>query len=326
MATTSSIIGQYEANKAASATTDRVATDKDTFLKLLVAQLTHQDPLNPVEDKEFIAQLAQFTQVEELQNLNTGMEQLNASYLATQATNAAGLIGMRVVAGGDNLYLSGAANFASKDDYPYIYYEMPRDSESGVINVYSTGADGSSVNKLVYSQKIDARTGGVLHAFGWDGRDGAGNVMPDGNYIVNVTAVDEKGESMLVSTSSTGTVIGVETQADGNHKLYLNDQRTVNFNAVDLITVPASNNGVTLETLKETADTLALAAKQAKMDAETARTAADAVDKDLDPDTWETLDKAATELEEYAAKMAETAEAAQKQYEDAKKAAEEAKK
>jgi len=59
---------------------------KDAFLKLLVAQMQNQDPMNPTEDKEFIAQLATFSTVEQLQAMNSSM----------QATQAASLIGKQV--------------------------------------------------------------------------------------------------------------------------------------------------------------------------------------------------------------------------------------
>lgn len=47
---------------------------KDAFLNLLVTQLRNQDPLNPMEDKEFIAQMAQFSTLEQIQNLNTNLQ------------------------------------------------------------------------------------------------------------------------------------------------------------------------------------------------------------------------------------------------------------
>lgn len=241
MAISNNIIGQYESNLASQAGTDRVATDKDTFLKLLVAQLTHQDPLNPVEDKEFIAQLAQFTQVEELQNINSGVETLNDAYLKAQATNAASLINTIVVAGGDNMMLKDAANFVSEDDFPAILYTLPRESAGGTLTIWSTNSDGTPQSP-VYSTVMPAASAG-RHEIKWHGRNDKNQVMPDGSYIVSVTAKDAEGKDILVNTLSEGLVTGVETKPDGNHLLYLHDGRTVSFNDIGLILGVYNNGG-----------------------------------------------------------------------------------
>src|SRR5436305_15150033 len=66
---------------------------KDTFLKLLAAQLQNQNPLNPTDDQQFLAQMAQMSEVEQVTNLAASQEQATSSQ---QMTEAVGLIGRTV--------------------------------------------------------------------------------------------------------------------------------------------------------------------------------------------------------------------------------------
>jgi flagellar basal-body rod modification protein FlgD len=85
---------------ASSGTTSAPATaaqaailGKDDFLKLLVTQLRNQDPMNPVEDRDFMAQMAQFSSVEQLANMSTAIERMST---ASQATQSVALIGRTI--------------------------------------------------------------------------------------------------------------------------------------------------------------------------------------------------------------------------------------
>lgn len=70
----SELQGQYREHYVEKKNDFASNMDKDMFLELLVAQMRNQDPLNPMEDREFIAQMAQFSSLEEMQNLNIGMD------------------------------------------------------------------------------------------------------------------------------------------------------------------------------------------------------------------------------------------------------------
>lgn len=225
----SNILGQYEkgVTAATAGVTDRVATNKDTFLKLLVAQLSHQDPLNPQDDKEFVAQLAQFTSVEELQNINSGITSLNAAYGQQQVATAASFLGTAISAKGDLVTHSG--NYVST-----LYATFPEDVANGSIIVTGTDAEGNPT-RMVFSEAFGNMQAGTVD-YTWSGKDNNGKDLPDGTYIVTFTAKDYNGDNVLISTNSEGIVTGVETAMDGNHFLYLNDGRKVRFNNVELIT------------------------------------------------------------------------------------------
>ncbi|HEY9856687.1 MAG TPA: flagellar hook capping FlgD N-terminal domain-containing protein [Stenomitos sp.] len=106
MSDTSAVSGTSAAQSAAiaSATSKASNLGKDDFLKLLVTQLRFQDPMQPMEDKEFISQMAQFNSLEEMQNLN---KNLTAQNEFAQLSQASSLIGKTVAIKTDSEHFAG---------------------------------------------------------------------------------------------------------------------------------------------------------------------------------------------------------------------------
>lgn len=84
-------------NPAQSKQTGNSALGKDEFLKILMAQLQNQDPLSPMEDKDFIAQMAQFTSLEQMVNMTSMIEQMVQAQTASQVINYQSFVGKNVV-------------------------------------------------------------------------------------------------------------------------------------------------------------------------------------------------------------------------------------
>jgi flagellar basal-body rod modification protein FlgD len=205
---------------------------KSDFLLLLVTQFQNQDPLNPMDDKEFVAQLAQFSSLEQLMNLNTSMESLTAATKEQQMMNAASYIGKEVAAAGSSIAKTA-------DGVSTFYYAVGDTMTRGTINVYDQNM------QLVYSEALGSKAAGT-YTFDWSGLRYDGATAPEGVYYVRLSCEDASGGSMLVDTLVTGSVAGVTTY-DGVLYLRLSDGRTVALSDVRELAAPvtASNEAQT---------------------------------------------------------------------------------
>src|SRR5882724_60511 len=96
------------ANALASATSSNQALGKDAFLKLLVAQISHQDPLKPMDDTAFVSQLAQFSSLEQTMGINTRLDALSTQMQGGQNTAIASLVGKSITVKGSITTLESA--------------------------------------------------------------------------------------------------------------------------------------------------------------------------------------------------------------------------
>ena len=178
-----------------------LAASFDGFLKLLTAQLEHQDPLSPLDTEAFTSQLVQFSSVEQAIKTNDGLERLIALVRSDRLAGAAGYLGAEVEATGNAVRLgpSGSVDLA---------YRLPDAAAAGV-TITVTDAGGRTVHSAA-----GATAAGERHRFTWDGRDAAGRRAPAGLYRIDVAATGPGGGAIAVDTAVSGTVDGVEFEGD----------------------------------------------------------------------------------------------------------------
>jgi flagellar basal-body rod modification protein FlgD len=179
--------------KAGSAE-EKGAMDKEAFLQLLVAQMKHQDPLSPLEGTEYVAQLAQFTQVEQAMNQARSLELLSLQLTGIASNEAVSLIGKEVTVRGNSIAFDGTNATG---------FSVNLDGQATETTVTIRDANGNAVREM----ELGAKSGQV--SVPWDGKDDNGNTLPAGNYTVEVSARDADGNAIDVSQDVTGTVVEV---------------------------------------------------------------------------------------------------------------------
>lgn len=164
-------------------TTQNKELGKNEFLNLLVAQLNNQNPLEPQGNGEFIAQLAQFSQVEGIQELNSSMTSLLSGYQSSQALQASSLVGRKVIIPSEKAVVDTSETFKGS-------VVLPVSSSNVYVNVYDSA--GAVVNRVNLGQQS---AGNV--SFMWDGKDSSGKVMPPGTYKFEAQATYPEGTKGL---------------------------------------------------------------------------------------------------------------------------------
>jgi flagellar basal-body rod modification protein FlgD len=203
MATTTQLQGVGVQNTLQAQTTSGIL-GKDDFLKMLITQLRHQDPLNPMDGTDFAAQLAQFSSLEQLANINSSLsESIVTNQYLTQAvsnTMSASLIGHEVRATASSFEYSG-------DSQVKFGYELPANAKTAVVKIYDQN------NQLV--RTINGGTDKGQQTVTWDGKNEQGSSMAAGTYHFTVDAPDVTGTAQTVGTYIFGTVSAVRFKSTG---------------------------------------------------------------------------------------------------------------
>ncbi len=189
------VSGITSSTTSATATASKNTLGQDEFLTLLVAQLQNQDPLNPADATEFTSQLAQYSQLEQLFNLNDSMDQLTAAQNSSERISTLSLIGQDVVVEG--------SDFTLKEDAVQIGYKV--DGTVAGIDIAIQNSTGKTVATLSAN---DCEPGN--HFITWDGLATDGTPLPSGNYSIVINTKSSGDATATVSPLVRTEVTGVD--------------------------------------------------------------------------------------------------------------------
>jgi flagellar basal-body rod modification protein FlgD len=185
------------ASKVSSLTT--ASDQEDRFMKLLVAQMKNQDPLNPMDNAQMTSQIAQINTVGGIEKLNTTVSSLLSAFAGMQAQQAVDLVGRDVLVAGTSMTLAGGKAAGG--------VELAGAADAVTVDIL--GADGKPVRSIALGK---AEAG--VHTFGWDGKADDGSTAPDGKYSLRVTAT-AKGKAVDAKTLAPAHVQAVTPSATG---------------------------------------------------------------------------------------------------------------
>jgi len=180
---------------------------KDEFLKLLTYQLKAQNPMKPYDNQEFAAQLAQFSQLEQLVDIKSLLaEQSSTNNILTQTIANSALPGML---GKNAMGITNIINYSGQENMNFAY-DNTYNASSGVIEIKDS--TGNLINR--YELSGNQLTQG-LQNFEWDGKDNQGEKVANGNYTISVELADASGASYNPDIFVKGKIDAVRFKSEG---------------------------------------------------------------------------------------------------------------
>ena len=190
---------------AASTSSSKNTIDQEGFLKLLTTQLQTQDPTEPVDNSQMVAQMAQFSSVAGITEMNTSLKSMASDIAAARFGDASGWIGRAALVTSD--IAAAASNGAYAGEIG-----LPADAKD--VSLTLVDANGQTV----HSADLGARSAGAVD-WSWDGKDADGNAVA-GPLQMIVSAVPASGTASMTPTLSAWTeVASVQSPASGTTKL-----------------------------------------------------------------------------------------------------------
>lgn len=176
--------------------------DKDAFFKLMLAQLKNQDPTNPMQSHEMAAQLAQFSALEQMQNMNSTLTEMRSAQRPLENFQSLSLIGKSV--DGDT-----AKVIRGPKDHDHDFrFQLPRDAST--VSVRVRDADGN----VVRTYEVKSAKAGE-NKITWNGEDENGRRVGEGDYEFFAEAKDAGDQKIPITTEFSGKISGVSFGAGG---------------------------------------------------------------------------------------------------------------
>ena len=204
---------QYEEQQAKLLVQDE-QLDRDAFLKLFTTQLKNQNPLDPMENEAFVAQLAQFSSLEAMTGVRTSMDSMAADSKSSRVLLGSSLIGKKIERLSDLVTVSAGEKVTSKAN-------LPESADSGVFSIYD-----AVTNELVYKKDFNRMPAGSVDLT-WNGQNQDGEEMPTGQYRIefianrggNLTTVPLLNKQTIAAVSWDREVEELEIEMEDGSKL-----------------------------------------------------------------------------------------------------------